>query len=151
MKTLGRKQFLSSGKLPLGTKVLVAFFAFGTLACAIVVVALLLPATPLHFVWRLNPQAEEGFRRIGRPFSLILMITVGLGCAVTAYGLARAREWGRRLAIAILTVNLVGDCANAWIGRDPRTLIGLPIGGAMIVYLARSRRNKRRPDPAGGT
>jgi hypothetical protein len=150
MKTLGRKQFLPSAPLPLGIKVLVAFFAFGTLACAVTVAALLFPATPLHLAWQVNPEAEEGFRQVGRALSLLLMTTVGLACASAAYGLARTREWGRRLAIAILTVNLVGDCANAWVRHDPRTLIGLPVGGAMILYLVRSRGSKPQPESLSG-
>ena len=53
-------------------------------------------------------------------------------------------EWGRRLAIGILTVNLVGDTLNAILRRDPITLIGLPIGGLMIWYLIRKGRAPRR-------
>lgn len=74
------------------------------------------------------------------------MIVVGTACAAAAYGLAKGRWWGRRLAIGILIVNLVGDSANAGLRRDPRTLIGLPIGGAMIVYLWRSREEETRVD-----
>jgi hypothetical protein len=44
-------------------------------------------------------------------------------------------EWGRRLAIGVLTVNLVGDSLNALLRHDLRTLIGLPVGGLMILYL----------------
>ena len=49
--------------------------------------------------------------------------------------LARQKEWGRRLAIGTLAANLIGDCVSALVRHDPRTLIGLPIGGAMIAYL----------------
>ncbi|HEX4631371.1 MAG TPA: hypothetical protein VH188_10435, partial [Chthoniobacterales bacterium] len=43
--------------------------------------------------------------------------------------------WGRRLAIGVLTVNVVSDLFNAVFRHDVRTLIGLPIGGLMIWYL----------------
>jgi hypothetical protein len=36
-------------------------------------------------------------------------------------------------------VNLVGDAINAFLLRDWRTLIGLPIAGLMIAYLMRKR------------
>jgi len=35
--------------------------------------------------------------------------------------------------------NLVGDTANAILRDDPRTLIGLPIGGLLIAYLLRPK------------
>jgi hypothetical protein len=65
------------------------------------------------------------------------MSVVGMACLCAAIGLARSAEWGRRLAIGILSVNLAGDSIAAWLRHDPQTLIGLPIGGAMILYLLR--------------
>ena len=47
---------------------------------------------------------------------------------------------GVPLALGILSVNLVGDLLNAFVRHDLRTLIGLPIGGAMIAYLLIARR-----------
>jgi len=38
---------------------------------------------------------------------------------------------------------------NALIANDWRTLIGLPIGGAMLVYLLKKRRVFRREQPSG--
>jgi hypothetical protein len=32
------------------------------------------------------------------------------------------------------------DITNALIGHDWRTLIGVPVGGSMLVYLVKSRR-----------
>jgi hypothetical protein len=116
-------------------KVLVAFFVFGAAACAVTIAALLAPAGRLDFVWRLNPEAQVGFQKFGTASSVLLMLGIGLACACAAVGLARRKGWGRRLAIGILAVNLIGDCVNFVARHDPRTLIGLPIGGAMIVYL----------------
>ena len=127
-------------RLPFGIKILVAFFAFGTLACAITVVALVFQGSPLDAIWRLNPEAHAGFATIGRPLALLLMFAVGLACAAAAVGLARGREWGRRLGIAILSLNLLGDLLSALLRHDSRTLIGLPIGGVMILYLLRHNR-----------
>ena len=65
------------------------------------------------------------------------MAIVGGACALAATGLARNAKWGRWLGILILAVNLVGDFSNALVRHDLRTLIGVPIAGAMIFYLAR--------------
>ncbi len=67
------------------------------------------------------------------------MIIVGLACASAAIGLARRARWGRRLAIGVLAINLLGDTLNAIVRHDLRTLIGLPIGGALILYLTSKR------------
>jgi hypothetical protein len=49
------------------------------------------------------------------------------------------------LGLVILLVNLVGDAANAILRHDYRPLIGIPIGGVMIFYLARYlKRNALR-------
>jgi hypothetical protein len=119
----------------MGMKVVVAFFAFGVCACLVTVVLLLLPASRLDVVWRLNPEAQAGLRQIGPSLSVLLMLAVGSACAAAAVGLARRKAWGRRLAVGILVVNLAGDTLNAVALHDPRTLIGLPIAGAMIWYL----------------
>ena len=67
------------------------------------------------------------------------MIVVGGGCALAAIGLWRGKWWGVRLGVTILVINLAGDIFNAVFRHDYRALIGLPIAGAMIVYLIRSK------------
>jgi len=49
--------------------------------------------------------------------------------------------------LGILIVNLIGDSLNALLRHDRRTLIGLPIGGAMIAYLLSVRRRVLNQDP----
>lgn len=130
---------MSQQRVPLGIKLLSAFFAFGAGACLLTIVALLSPGGALDPIWRLNPEAHAEFQKIGR-LSILLMFVVGLACASAAIGLARRARWGRPLALGILIVNLIGDLLNAFARHDLRTLIGLPIGGAMIVYLLIARR-----------
>jgi hypothetical protein len=126
-----------------GTTLLVIFFAGGALICLLVVLALAFPGGPLDSIWRLKPEAHTRFQQMGSGTSIALMTLVGTACGLTAIGLARNAEWGRRFAIGVLTMNLIGDLLNAWLRHDPKTLIGLPIGGVMIVYLLtkRSRQN----------
>ena len=110
----------------------------GSLICVAVVCALLTPGSFLQQMWRLKPEARIAFEKMG-VWAIVLMGIVGSACAFSAVGLATRREWGRRLALGVLGVNLAGDVVNAAVSQDPRTLIGLPIGGAMIAYLL-SRR-----------
>ncbi len=122
---------------------LAIFFAAGALICLITMVALAFPGGFLEPIWQLKPEARTQFHQIGN-WSIALMAVVGAACASAAFGLARNAEWGRRLAIGILTVNLIGDTLNAILRHDPLTLIGLPIGGLMIWYLVKKNRQNRQ-------
>jgi hypothetical protein len=117
---------------------LVIFFAAGALICLVTMLALAFPGGSLEPIWRLRPDARVEFQKIGN-WSVGLMAVVGVACGLSAIGLARNAEWGRRLAIGVLTVNLIGDSLNALLRHDPRTLIGLPIAGLMIWYLLTRR------------
>jgi hypothetical protein len=124
----------SEERLPLGIKLLSIFFAFGAAICLLTIVMLLFPDGRLEPIWRLNPDAHTAFQQIGR-WSILLMAVVGSACALASVGLATRARWGHRLALGILSFNLLGDLVNAFVRHDFRTLIGLPIGGTMIAYL----------------
>jgi len=131
---------VKSGELSVGTILVIIFFASGALVCLVTVLALAFPGGFLESIWRLKPEARFEFLQIGRGLSIALMIIVGGACASSAIGLARNAEWGRRLAVAVLTINLIGDSLNALLRHDPRTLIGVPIGAFMIWYLLRRKQ-----------
>ena len=104
--------------------------------CAITAALLLFPGSALDSIWRLNPEAHAAMQSFEK-WSILLMATVGTGCAFAAIGLWRGAIWGTWLAVTILSLNIVGDLFNALARYDYRALIGLPIGGAMILYLIR--------------
>lgn len=120
-------------------KWLAAFFAFGASMCTLTILLLLVPGTALDSLWRFNPEARLAFQSFGMA-AILLMFVVGAGCAFAAVGLWRSSVWGIRSAVIILSLNIVGDLFNALVRHDYRALIGLPIGGAMIFYLARYRK-----------
>ena len=117
-------------------KLFAVFFAVGATMCALTMVLLLFPESGLDWLWRLNPEAHSALQSLGN-LSILLMFIVGAGCAFAAVGLWRNAVWGIRMALTILWLNMVGDLGNALVRHDYRSLIGLPIGGAMIFYLAR--------------
>jgi hypothetical protein len=125
-------------------KFLAVFFAFGTTMCALTIVLLLFPGTKMDSLWRLNPDAYLAFQSIGK-LAFLIMFLAGTGCGLAAIGLWRGTIWGIRIAVAVLSANVVGDVLNAAVRHDYRALIGLPIGGAMIYYLSRQARADRTP------
>lgn len=104
-------------------------------------VSLATPGGPLEPMWRLNPRAREAFAPMGGR-AIVLMAAVSAACALAAVGLWKGKRWGRRLAIGVLAANAIGDAVSAILGVEPRAAIGLPVAGALIVYLA-SRRAGR--------
>lgn len=102
--------------------------------CGLTIGLLLFPGTAVDSLWRLNPEAHSAFQSFGG-WAILLMLGVGLGCAIAAIGLWKGTRWGVRLALLILSINILGDLINAFVRNDYRALIGLPIGGAMIFYL----------------
>jgi hypothetical protein len=122
---------------------LIIFFAAGAFISLVVMLALVFPGSDLESIWRLKPEAQSQFQAIGRSASVVLMAIVAAACGFAAVGLAKNADWGRRLAIGVLTINLIGDSLNALFTRDAKTLIGLPIGGLMIFFLVRTKRSER--------
>ena len=120
-------------------KFFAAFFAFGATMCALTLFLLLFPGRVLDSIWRMNPDAHAAFGSIGNA-AFLIMFAVGVACSLAAIGLWRNTIWGLRLALTILSLNIVGDLFNALARHDYRALIGLPVGGAMIFYLARYRK-----------
>jgi len=117
-----------------GLVALSGFFALGAVVAGVTCVALLTPSSAWEPLWRLNPNAGVAFESMGA-WAAALMFTVATACALSAWGLWSRAEWGYRLAVILLVVNLIGDATNAFVRGDLRTLIGLPIGGALIAYL----------------
>ena len=118
---------------------LASFFAFGVSLCVLTIVLLLFPGTALDAFWRPNPDAHAAFQSIGN-WSIVIMLVVGTACLFAAIGLWRGSHWGTQVAIISLVVNMLGDLSNALLNYDFRTLVGLPIAAAIIVYLARFER-----------
>jgi len=110
--------------------------------CLLTILLLVFPGTKLDLLWNLNPEARVAFRSMGG-WSALLMLAVGAGCALTALGMWRGAVWDIRLGLAIIVANVIGDLTNVVIRHDYRPLIGLPIAGAMIFYLARFASTRR--------
>jgi hypothetical protein len=129
---------MSPAQRPLGVTVVSVLFALGTVPSTATALALTFPGRWSEVVWRLKPEARTEFARLG-PWAILLMVVVAAACAGTAAGLWSRQRWGHRLAVIGLGINLLGDTLNAFVRGDWRTLIGLPIGGAILAYLL-SRR-----------
>ena len=123
---------------PFGISALSLFFVFGMTMSGLAATSLAFPGGALEPMWRINPRGREGLGALGLP-AVVLMAVVSLACFAAAIGLWHGRFWGRRLAMTILVVNAAGDLLNGVFGGDLRSLIGLPIAGALLYYLRTGR------------
>lgn len=126
---------------PIAVTALSALFLFGTVASFISSVSLFFPGSFLEPLWIANPRAHEGLSGMGVS-AIILMGLVSTVCALAAIGLCRGARWGYWLAIALLTLNLLGDVLNVVLATEPRAAIGVPIVIAIFVLL-RTKRVRR--------
>ena len=75
-------------------------------------------------------------------WAVVLMCAVCIACASAAIGLWRGEIWGYWIAIALLSINLLGDIVNVVTGIEPRAAIGIPIVLAILAFLM-TRRVRR--------
>lgn len=119
---------------PFGITALSIFFFAATGITVVAAISLLFPNGLLEPIWKLNPQARSGLGTIGI-WGPLLFFVLAFACATAAIGLWRGARWGYWLAIGILTINALGDLANAILGNEPRAIIGLPIVALILAYL----------------
>jgi hypothetical protein len=127
-----------SQKRPLGIVALSVFFLVGALISLTAGLSLLLPGSFLEPLWRLNPHGHEGLLRI-RLWGVVLLFAASVSCAVAAIGLWQPARWGYKIAIVLITINLLSDVANTVLGTEPRAIVGVPIALALLFYLMTRR------------
>jgi hypothetical protein len=108
----------------------------GAAASLISLISLTFPNSFLEVIWRLNPTGREGLARIGG-WSVALMSAVFVACSLAAIGLWLRFRWGYRLAIAMLSINLLASIIKA--GTDARAIVGIPIALVVLIYLLRNK------------
>ena len=74
---------VSAGERLRGVTLLTIFFLFGALMAGVTALLLLFPGTAMDALWRLNPQAREGFVAM-RKAAVLMMLIVFAACATTA-------------------------------------------------------------------
>jgi len=136
---------------------LAVFFAAGCLIAIVAAASLLSPGGFLEPMWRLNPRARLAFSGLGIAAPALLVL-VAAACGIACVGILRRRMWGHRAAVGLISLNLVGDTVNAALGIEPRAAVGIPVAGALLVYLLSRRvrgyfgagNGRREAEPGAG-
>lgn len=114
------------------------FLFFGAIMASLAATTLLWRGTALDRLWGLNPVAYKQLAPLGRTVGVFFLL---LGAALIAAGIGwfRRRLWGWRLAVAIITTQVLGDLVNCVRGDLLRGGTGIIIAGALLMFLLRPR------------
>jgi hypothetical protein len=114
------------------------FLFFGALMASLAATTLLSRGTPLDRLWDLNPIAYKQLASLGSTVGIFFLL---LGAALTTAGIGwfRHRLWAWRLAVVIISTQVLGDLVNCVRGDLLRGGTGLIIAGALLLFLLQPR------------
>jgi len=68
----------------------------------------------------------------------ILFLSLSLALALAGIGWLKRRKWGWQLAVAIIATQVLGDCANIFLGCIVPGALGVAIAAALLFYITRA-------------
>ncbi len=84
------------------------FLFFGTAMAFLAGTTLVWRGTILDRMWALNPRAYDELAPLGKPMGL-LFLSLAVALALAAIGWLKRRQWGWRLAVAIIGTGGSGE------------------------------------------
>jgi len=112
------------------------FLVFAACMAALAGTTLTWPGTVFDKAWVLNEpayrQLSSASRIVGITFLLLSATLVA-----AAVGWSKRRFWGWRLAVGVISTQVVGDFVNLVRGEFLRGAVGVVIAGALLFYLLR--------------
>jgi len=121
-----------------GVLLIAIFFAVATLILLSVGTALVAPGSAFEAIWLLYPARRSlllPYRTWLGPGFLILAFVM----ASASIGCFRHRRWGWWLAVAIFSVNGLGDAAQLLTGHMLEGGIGVSVAAAILFFLSRPK------------
>ena len=114
------------------------FLFFGAIMASLAATTLLWQGTPLDRLWALNPIAYKRLAPMGSTVG-ILFLLLGAALATAGVGWFRRRLWGWKLAIVIITTQILGDVVSCISGDLLHGGTGMIVAGALLLLLLRPR------------
>jgi hypothetical protein len=129
---------LATGPKPSGFTAIGIFLFFAAVMASLAAATLLWRGTALDRVWVFNPTAYMQLAPLGRTVG-ILFLLLGVALITAGIGWFRRRLWGWRLAVAIISTQVLGDVVNCVRGDWLRGGTGVIIAGALLLFLLQPR------------
>ncbi len=112
------------------------FLFFGAIMAFLAGTTLIWRGTVLDRIWAINAPAYRRLAPLGKTVGIAFLL-LGATLAVAGTSWFTRRLWGWRLAVAIITTQVLGDLVNAFMGDLVRGGVGFIIAGALLVFLLR--------------
>jgi hypothetical protein len=112
------------------------FLLLGALAASLAGMTLIWRGSALDHIWALNPRGYCQLVPFGKTAGLLFLF-LGATLAAAGIGWFKRYGWSWRLALAIMTIHVVGDIVNIALGHAVEGAIGVAAGGALLFYLLR--------------
>jgi hypothetical protein len=123
---------------PSGFTAVGIFLFFGALMASLAATTLLWRGTVLDRVWALNPMAYRQLAPLGNAVGTFFLL-LAAALATAGIGWFRHRLWGWKLAVVIISTQVLGDVFNCMRGDWLRGGTGVVIAGALLLFLLKPR------------
>jgi hypothetical protein len=123
-------------KMPRGITAVGVFLFFGAAMASIAGTTLTWPGTFLDRLWVLNPTAHKQLATFAKPAGILFLLLAAV-LALAGTGWLRRRLWGWRLAVAVISTQVLGDLINFFRGDYLRGSVGFSLATALLFYLLR--------------
>jgi hypothetical protein len=123
---------------PRGFSAIGVFLFFGAVMATFAATTLLRRGTPLDRLWALNPTAYNQLAPLG---GIVAIAFLALAATLITAGIGwfRRRLWGWRLAVIIISTQVLGDVVNCVRGDWLRGGTGVIIAGTLLLFLLQPR------------
>ena len=122
---------------PRVVSLIAAFLFAATVIATVVGTSLLHPGTFVDRIWNLNQPAYTAFQTIGKS-SGVLLLLLALGTAAAGAGLLRGARWAWWFAVALFTLNGLGDLVTLLATRDLlKSGSGILVAATFLFCLSR--------------
>ena len=123
---------------PRGFTAIGVFLFFGAVMATFAATTLLRRGTPLDHLWALNPTAYNQLAPLG---GIVVIFFLALAATLITAGIGwfRRRFRGWRLAVIIISTQVLGDVVNCVRGDWLRGGTGVIIAGALLLFLLQPR------------
>jgi hypothetical protein len=132
-REVGRRRTDPHGIVAIGV-----FLFLGATMAGLAGATLLWRGTVLDKIWALNPTAYRQLAPLPKIVG-VMFLCLSAALALAGNGWFRRRLWGWRLAVAIISTQVLGDLVNLIRGDFLRGGTGFIIASALLLYLLRSK------------
>ena len=129
---------LAGGPKAPGFTAIGIFLFFGAIMASLAATTFLWRGTALDRLWTLNPTAFKQLAPLGRIVG-ILFLVLGAALITAGIGWFRRRLWGWRVAVIIISMQVLGDVVNCVRGDWLRGGTGVIVAGALLLFLLQPR------------